>query len=233
MNYHHENYTTIYKKTKQKDSLLDNTSISCRSASDRRKGRFWQRIKSFISRMQARRIHGYRFAFLTLSSSPESSGEILHDWSVFKKRIERKFGKIWYFAVREYNEKGDLIHLHLLLYAPFIPVFWISRQWNEIHQAKIVYIEAVPKGSRRNEVLSYMAKYVSKTIPNSNSNFIRRFSYSLFYRALAECWRGFLRYYSFLYGFRLQGIISSFAKFLVENDDWNYAILYKWIENMG
>ncbi len=228
----YKDYTISSKKTKQKESLLDNTSISCRSASDKRKGRFWQRIKSFISRMQARRIHGYRFAFLTLSSSPESPGEILHDWSVFKKRIERKFGKIWYFAVREYNEKGDLIHLHLLLYASFIPIFWISGQWNEIHQAKIVYIKAVSNGSR-GSMLSYMAKYVSKTIPNPNSSFIRRFSYSLFYRTLAKCWRGFLRYYTSLYKFDIKKIIKSWNAFLLANDEWSYAILYKFIKSLG
>ena len=232
MNHKHKDYTIIYKKIKRKGSLLDNTDVTRRSASEKRKGRFWQRVNSFITRMQASRIHGYRFAFLTLTSS-ELSGEILHDWSIFKKRIERKFGRIWYFAVREYNERRDLVHLHLLLYAPFLPVYWMSKQWNEIHHAKVVYIEAVPEDHRKNKVLSYMAKYVAKTIPESNSGFIRRFSYSLFYHRLAECWRGFLKYYASLHEFDIKKLTTSWNVFLLANDEWNYIVLHKFIESLG
>ena len=232
MQNYHKNYIISSKKTKEKESLLESTAITRRSAAQRRKGRFWQRIKSFITRMKANKLHGYRFAFLTLTSS-EFSGEILHDWAILKKRIERKYGKVNYFAVREYNKQGDLVHLHLLLYTPFLPVYWLSNQWNEIHQAKIVYIKAVPIGNGSNEVLSYLAKYVSKTIPDSDKSFIRRFSYSLFYYRLTKCWRGFLKYYTSMYEFNLRKIIISWQTFLSQNDSWNYAILYDFVASLG
>jgi len=94
-----KNYTTNSSKEPKKlnrSCLLDSTSTSRRWASNKEKvkARFWQRIQSFISKMKSQRIQGYRFAFLTLTSSTESDNKyILNHWEILRKRINRKYGR--------------------------------------------------------------------------------------------------------------------------------------------
>jgi len=222
------NYS-ISEKNNPKDSLLDNTSITRRLALNKKKSRFFQRIKSFITILQSKHIKGYRFSFLTLTSSYQSSSDILDDWAILKKRIERRYDKIWYFAVREYNEKGDLIHLHILLYSPYIPIEWISSNWQDIHNAKIVYIENVDNNDK---AVSYMSKYMSKTL--DSIIFARSFTYSLIFPRLAKCWNHFIKYYIHIKrNINIKDLIYLWNKFLLNNSNWNDDILNQFISSMG
>ena len=197
--------TSVPKKlniNSSNNSLLDNTSITCRSLINlkKRKARFWNRILSFITVLRSKRIKGYRFSFLTLTSSPQSPIDILNSWNTLKKRIQRHYNRIYAFIVREYNSTGNLIHLHILLYAPYIEVTWLSANWEDIHNAKIVYIESVNDNKLHHKILGYMAKYIGKNIDTDTTYvFVRSFSYSMFYRGIARLWRLFIKVYLHVY----------------------------------
>jgi len=232
----------VPKKTnskKSKNSLLDNTSITCRWASNKKKvkARFWNRILSFITRLNSHKLKGYMFSFLTLTSSPKSKNDrILNHWNVLKKRIERKYGKVYAFVVREYNKEATLIHLHILFYAPYIPVNWLSTSWNDIHKAKIVYIEGIKEGKLKSKVLGYMAKYISKTFnKNDPSNYpvvkarIRRFSYSHFFPKISLLWKKYSRGYINIYGKNLPDMIKWWNYFITKYDTWNIPTLFRYL----
>jgi len=230
-------------KKLNRSCLLDNTSASRRWSSNKEKvkARFWQRIQSFISKMKSQRIKGYRFAFLTLTSSTESDNKyILNHWEILRKRINRKYGKIWYFAVREMNEKGDLIHLHILFYAPYINVNWISTQWNDIHNAKVVYIEGIPDSEIQSKILGYMSKYISKGMSEEskgmseankrrNRLIVKRYTYSRFFPALALAWKYFKNYYIHLYGYNIPDMVKHWTKFIVEVKTWDYSTIIQYL----
>ena len=233
-------------KKLNRSCLLDNKSKSRRWSSNKEKvkARFWQRIQSFISKMKSQRIKGYRFAFLTLTSSIESDNKyILNHWEILRKRINRKYGKIWYFAVRETNEKGDLIHLHILLYAPYINVNWISTQWNDIHNAKVVYIEGIPDSEIQSKILGYMSKYISKGMSEeSEANkeryqltvkryklIVKRYTYSIFFPSVALAWEYFKNYYIYLYGHDINDTVKHWTKFIVEVKTWDYSTIIQYL----
>ena len=139
--------------------------------------RFWQRAKSGVF---AGRKKNEFFAFLTLTSSPESPEEISKSWERLKKRIQRRFGRIEYIWVREFTQSG-LLHMHVVIRGPYIPQKWLSQNWQEIHRAKIVHIEAIWNVEK---AIRYMAKYLSKEI-------VGRFGYSWgwVFRRSGEVWR--------------------------------------------
>jgi hypothetical protein len=185
--------------------------------------------------MKSQRIKGYRFAFLTLTSSTESDNKyILNHWEILRKRINRKYGKIWYFAVRETNEKGDLIHLHILLYAPYINVNWISTQWSDIHDAKVVYIEGIPDSEIQSKILGYMSKYISKGMEESEVNrrhqlIVKRYTYSIFFPSIALAWKYFKNYYIYLYGYNIADMVKHWTKFIVEVKIWDYSTIIQYL----
>lgn len=100
---------------------------------------------------------GERVRFLTLTSSPQSTKPIHESFRRFVKRVRRKYGTFEYLAVREYTKSG-LAHLHVLFRGAYLPQGWVSTVWEEIHQARITYLEEV-KGNLL-QVASYLAKYV-------------------------------------------------------------------------
>lgn len=213
---------------------------------ERQKARFWNRILSFITRLSSRKIKGYRFAFLTLTSSPLSdNNHILDHWNVLKKRVERKYGKIYAFIVREFNKKGDLIHLHILLYAPYLPHDWLSFNWDDIHRAKVVYIESIKESKLKSGMLGYLAKYVSKDLNTTDNGIrmrrlviirsserrsnVRRFTYSYFFHAISKLWRVYVKEYIKTYGYNFSDMIKWWNVFIITYDKWDYSTLLKYI----
>lgn len=89
---------------------------------------------------------GKNVRFLTLTSSPQSNWRKLNaHFQVLRKRIERNFGKIEYIKFKTNEGYGVL---HVVYVGPFIPQRWLSRNWNEIHGARIVDIRKV-RGEKR------------------------------------------------------------------------------------
>jgi len=100
--------------------------------------------------------------FLTLTSSPESPSDIHKSFSKFVKRVRRKYGKFEYIAVKEKTKSG-LIHLHILYRGSYMDQEWISKTWEEIHKAPVVWIEHVDlKRMKKSKIAAYLVKYLAK-----------------------------------------------------------------------
>ena len=103
-----------------------------------------------------------KLRFLTLTTAgkaPRTVKETADDWRAFVKRVRRRYGEFEFLKVVEWTKSG-LEHLHILFRGPYIPQEWISSTWEEIHGAKITYVEEV-KGTRAT-IANYLTKYIVK-----------------------------------------------------------------------
>ena len=189
-------------------SSLDNTYVTRRcpihalfghSAKDyeefkarRRRGRFWNRAKTGERILRARQKHGWSFKMLTLTSSYQS-GDLSKDWDTLRKRLERFWHvqNIPYIKVVEFNKRGDLEHLHIILYSPYVAVEKLREMWFEIHHAYEIFIERIPEKDI-DENFGYLGKYLVKQMA-------RRFSYSRSWvggiTGISELWKGAVKYF--------------------------------------
>jgi len=146
----------------------------------RRQKRFYQRTMSGI---EFHRVRGHSLKFLTLTSAPASSPDRIHRaFSCLVKRIRRIFGSFEYICTRELTKSG-LVHLHLIFSGAWIHQHWVSRIWNELHGAPIVFIEKVRGGSSR--LGRYLVKYLGKE-HDSNGRFW--WSWGWVYRGFVKDW---------------------------------------------
>ncbi len=114
---------------------------------------------------------------LTLTSQkndPETNNAeaIKRDFQKLVKRWRRR-GQFEYMGVIE-RGKGGMVHIHVVGYGDFIPQEEISRWWQDVHGAKITYIESVRHYMERKKLnvddltlaiklmIGYVTKYLSK-----------------------------------------------------------------------
>jgi hypothetical protein len=120
--------------------------------------------------------------FLSLTSSPESPKDLHRSFSAFVKRVRREYGKFEYVSIRESTLSG-LGHVHALFRGCYLPHEWVKSNWQDIHKAKIVYLEKV-YGKKR-EVACYLAKYLGKESDNRYR----------FWCSSKWCFRGFVGFW--------------------------------------
>lgn len=153
---------------------------------NKRQRRSYQRVLSGITRSQAQ---GKRLRIITLTSSPASlegvhpfdEGLILsRRWQTLRKRIQRKFMcRLEYFRMRTNEGNGVL---HIVYRGPYIPQSWLSRQWEEIHRASVVYIQAL-YGRKR------LAKYLVSSYLGGHHSFTRSsWSWNWVFRGFVRTW---------------------------------------------
>jgi len=94
------------------------------------------------------------------NSPEERRAALAHAFNLLIHRLRRlpKYSELEYACVVERTEQGEP-HLHVLLRSAFIPQALISDAMKELIDAPIVDIRAVRK---RRDVISYVAKYVTK-----------------------------------------------------------------------
>ncbi|GAI70826.1 unnamed protein product, partial [marine sediment metagenome] len=104
-----------------------------------------------------------RAMFSTLPDPTRSRIEAIRwvrkKFALLTKRIRRQWTPFEYFAVPEFTKQGA-IHLHLLLRCPFIVQDWLSRQWEQLTGAKVVWIKPILK---THSAALHAVKYCLKT----------------------------------------------------------------------
>lgn len=112
-------------------------------------------------------IDGEPTTLLTLTTNPryeanpELAAHALMDaWQRLIRKLKREYGKehISYLCIWERTARG-MPHLHVLLRAPYIPQYRISKEMRAMIDAPIVDIRKV-KSARM--IANYVAKYVTK-----------------------------------------------------------------------
>jgi len=136
--------------------------------------RAYQRAKSGVRVAEIKKQY---VKHLVLTSSPEGSNrDIMQDFQVLRKRIEREFNiKFNYFSVhtnegqhqvveRIYNSGktgffllGGVLHI-IFRENKYLPQQWLSNNWADIHKSPNVSIKAVPdRDTARYIVTQYVA----------------------------------------------------------------------------
>ena len=143
----------------------------------RRKKRFYHRCFSGMDR-------GGPFRFITLTSGPDSPEDIHRSFTKLKMRIRRRGVPFEYICVKEYTRAGR-VHLHLIFRGTYLRQQWLSSQWEQCHNAKIVDIRRVKgKEPKKSSLPHYLAKYLAK---ESCGRFW--WSWAWVYRGWKSTWR--------------------------------------------
>ena len=176
--------TSQKRRLGRSSSLDDNVqNLPKRSKWSFKQKRGFQRVLSGFTRAKAL---GKTVRFMTLTSSPASKyRQINPHFQVLRKRIERNFGKIDYIKFRTNEGHGVL---HVLYVGPFIPQRWLSRNWDEIHGAKIVDIRKI-RGEKR--IACYL---ISNYLVNQT--FVRM-SWGWVFRGFVGWWKKFIKKYGY------------------------------------
>ena len=193
-------------------SLVNSCHNSPRKWS-RRQRRFYHRAMSGI---ELAHCQGIQLRILCLTSSPAST-DPKRAFQLFVKRVRRRYGVFEYIVARELTESG-LVHFHIIYKGVYIPQKWLSKVWNELNNAKIVYIQKF-RGSKR-RLGAYLVKYLRKELVGSRSwwswgwvfrGFVRFWKYLVkTYRANAlKIWRVFLRAHALCYAVELPSVWSA------------------------
>lgn len=146
----------------------------------RRRARAYQRIKSGMA-------VGGNIKFITLTTSWaawDAGKDIRQSFRAFIMRLRRRSLCTGYVKVIEFTKAG-LPHLHILLRGPYIPQWWLSKIWGEIHLSPIVDVRAV-RG--RDGAAGYLAKYMGKDKRSRQS-----WSWDWVWRGFVQDWKNLLR----------------------------------------
>lgn len=139
--------------------------------------RAYHRILSGLKRQKVLRK---TLRFITLTSSDDSVFlEMNANFQALRKRIMRKWGiRFEYWKIKTTEGNGVL---HILYSGAWIPQSWLSRNWDEIHSAKIVDIRMV-RGEKK------LTKYlISQYLADQEFQYYTRQSWSWEW-----CFRGFV-----------------------------------------
>jgi len=175
------------QKRLARTTLLDSNirNLPKRSPWSAKQKRAYQRLLSGLTRAKAL---GKKVRFMTLTSSPSSSWmELNNHFQVLRKRIERAFGKMDYMKFKTNEGYGVL---HVIFVDAFIPQRWLSRNWEEIHGAKIVDVREV-RGEKR------LARYLISNYLVSQTFVRMSWSWGWVFRGFVGMWKWFIRKFGY------------------------------------
>lgn len=150
--------------------------------------RCFQRI---MSGLYFAKIKGSAIRFITLTTSKQGMEHNLYrDFRMLKYRIKRRFGLFEYLKVNT-NEGFGVIHL--IYKGSYIPQRWLSENWNDIHNSRVVDIRFMRGGS--NGLGSYV---VSQYLSDQRTSFIRySWSWGWVYCGFVKYWKKIIKEYFF------------------------------------
>ena len=148
--------------------ILDKLPIS------RRSNKAWwmqtkeERLKCKFDRAYQRCMLGLGFEgeyiLLTLTT-PEGCKEDIHNcWEKWVKRMRRRGYILEYYAVKEWNEKGTCIHIHVILRLDYISYNIAREQWKAVTGAVWIHVDRVHTAKG---MANYISKYLLKGYKNN------------------------------------------------------------------
>ena len=141
-------------------SLLDTTTTTARKLAwnaKRRRRRCFHRV---MSGLESGKCHGN--VRVVMLSSTSSDAKWVHSKFRALKEWLRRRGILLageYIQCPELTDSG-LVHKHIIFRGSYLDVYLLSRKWEALSGAKIVYIQ---KWDGRKWLAHYLAKYMAKT----------------------------------------------------------------------
>ena len=172
----------------------------------RKQKRAYHRAKSGVKVADCK--HQY-VKHLVLTSSPEGSHrDIMQDFQVLRKRIEREFNiKFNYFCVHTNEGQHQVVErisktgksgffllggvLHIIFREnKYLPWQWVSKNWDEIHKSPNVSIKAVPDTD--------IARYIITQYVSGQGSSYQRCSWSQGWvcKGFVKAWKNHLRWFN-------------------------------------
>lgn len=131
--------------------------VDCETEDERNQRR--ARARCFHRTVSGVVRHGLtHLRFITLTSTPQSP-DIAISWRRLKGRLQRLGILLHYIKVLEFTQSG-LPHLHVLYVGSYVDQEWLSKLWNKLHGAPVVYVQKAYRGKRG--VAGYLCKYMAK-----------------------------------------------------------------------
>jgi len=134
---------------------------------------------------------GYQFLWVMLSTANGgNASKLAYDHKRLRLSLDRRlgFGGVQFFQVLT-TEGNGVLHVVWAWKGQrsfYVPQDWLSREWNRIHGAPVVWVRRVGNGQRDRDKVS---RYVIQQYCGGQSGFVR-FSYSWWSCdfAVAKCW---------------------------------------------
>jgi len=148
--------------------------------------RWYQRVLSGVTHHLANRR---QLRVITLTSGPRAppQDEINASWQVLRKRIVRKWSvKMEYWKLRTSEGNGVL---HIIYSGPYIPQRWLSRNWSEIHNSPIVYIQKMR--FKRKRLVNYLMKHYLPAHDHGGLYTRMSWSWGWVFRGFCGAWKWF------------------------------------------
>ena len=175
--------------------MAEQLTYQWRSSLQRKRGRAYSRLIAGIIHGKAR---DFRMRVFTLTSSPESEeGMIRKHFQVLRKRIESEFKKKLEYcciSTKEGPLEGHGV-LHIVSKGVYLPVEWLSEQWNDIHKAKVVYAQEL-YGSP-GSMAGYLIRYYQ-----GHEDFRLSWSWGWVFRGFCHMFKQFFKYYGYINGIK-------------------------------
>ncbi|MBA7677795.1 hypothetical protein ES703_86059 [subsurface metagenome] len=130
-----------------------------------------------------------RIRVITLTTSPRGrvEGDLNADFQVLRKRIVRKFGsKFDYWKLRTSEGNGVL---HILYVGTYVPQSWLSKNWGEIHNSPVVWIQEFQR--RRKRLVSYLMSHYLPAHDEPRLYTRMSWSWGWVFRGFCGAWRYF------------------------------------------
>ena len=98
-----------------------------------------------------------RIRVITLTTAPCARGYDLNaDFQVLRKRILRRWPGCTFNYWKLRTSEGNGV-LHILYVGPYIPQRWLSKNWDEVHNSPVVWIQEFQR--RRKRLVSYLMSH--------------------------------------------------------------------------
>jgi len=146
--------------------------------------RYFQRISTgqLLAKLRKNRIR-----LITLTSSDNAkNNDISRDADVLIKRIRRKVKNFQYWKVNVL--KNGRWHIHILYTGKYIPKYWLSQNWKNIHNSYIVDIRS-PDNNRK--IANYM---VNQYLSDQDCEYTRMsYSQKWLYKGCITRWKNLVK----------------------------------------
>jgi hypothetical protein len=155
------------RETPPRSSLLVNNGQSSITEWGKKQRRQFQRLMTLLYRWESMGMSIIRLDLTTAVGG--DAGKLTKHYETLRRRIEKKIGKqVHYWWVQ--TEEGNGV-LHTLMAAEdslYVDHEWLSKEWEKIHGAIIVYVKRYKKGVYpRKRVSKYLvAQYLAGQLGN-------------------------------------------------------------------
>ena len=130
-------------------SLLENTATTARSLvgwnRKRRRGRALQRCLTGLGQHPDKY---WRYAFVTLTSSPAAPMDIQRSWRKLHERMRRRGWAGRYIRITERGPNTGMVHIHMVIESIWLDQKWLSKQWKDIHNSPVVDVRRCKTGKQ-------------------------------------------------------------------------------------